>query len=418
MNIAATITGMITNNNPFVNFFRNYLNIQLDATGNVDIGALAGNNIYTRFLGALQRPMNDVLDSINNNTLFNNVVYPGYYNGYINEFFIITDFNVNLHIGVFNIQLFQNNTWRNDMLLGHIFDLPSAHNHISWAMIHFFIILATKFGTTIWDYNILLYFHSYLHILDDYNFRSEPGVANTQQEIQTFSSIRRVITNYRNRNCIGGNAVLVDQVFRGVAIPNPINITVAGAIAAARGLGAIPGGIGAVNHPNALAECNAAIVTRRRIENALNVNRDAFLHKNAAGDIYRRPSLLGGIDTWFVTENMGLLKFRQNRDWTQLRYIDIYDQYGVPHNTAIGQFKQDNGTGVQHNLVAGIPPNLMMLPNFSVSVGGTGALLITRHPYIEMLPTVSEPAAAAAIIATLPPGAIAANRSPFKALPA
>lgn len=419
MNIAVTITNLITNNNPNVNFFRDYLNIQLDAAGSVDIAAIAGNNIYGMFLQALENPMNDVLDSINNNTLFNNVVHPVYYNGYINEYNIVMGFNVPLHLGVFNLALFQNNTWRNNLLLDHIFDLPTAHNHISWAMIHLFMTLATKFNTTIWDYNILQYFHSYLHILDKYNFNSLPGANNTPREIRTFSSIRRVITNYRNRNCIGDDATLVDQVFNAMPIPAPINITVAVAIAAARGVNAIPGGIGAVNHDTALDECTAAITTRQRIENALNINCSAFLYRNPAGNIYRILCPFGGTPTWFVTEDMGLLKFRQNPNFYQLRYIDIYDQYGIPHNTLVGQIRVDNGTGQRHNLVAGIIPRDVILRGVnSVSIGGTEPNLITVHPYIEMLPTTSRPAAVAAKIATIPPAVIAANRSPCKPLPA
>lgn len=425
MNIAAEITNLITNNNPTVNFFRIYLDIQLDATGNVNIAALAGNHIYQMFLAALGNPMVDVLNSINNNTLFNNVAIPALINNYANTYNVLSRFDITPFLAVFNLALFQNNTWRNGLLLNHIFDLPYAHNHTSWGMIHIFITLAAKFNTNIWNYNIIQYFHSYLHILDDYNFNSVPGVNNTVEEIATFANIRRVITNYRNRNCIGADAALVDQILYGPPMPHPplINVTVAIAIAAARGIGAIPGGIAAVDVPpgvnvNVQVECDAAVNTRQRIENALNINRNAFLHRNPAGNIYQDIGQFGGLQIWFVTDDMGRFKFRQNPDFYRLRYIDIYDQYGIPHNTPVGQIRVNNGTGVIHNLVAGINPQDVILRGgvFSVSIGGTGAQLITPHPYIEMVPTTGHPPAAVARLGAAQ--ILAGNLSPCKALPA
>ena len=96
--------------------------------------------------------------------------------------------------------MFQNNTWRNEILLRHIAELSVVHNSINWNAINILINFAAKFNTfrrNLSNYFLIQYFHSYLHTLDAYNFQTNPfqAVPPPNGHLQ---ECRNIITNYNN----------------------------------------------------------------------------------------------------------------------------------------------------------------------------------------------------------------------------
>jgi len=129
-----------------------------------------------------QTPLDQVITCKNNNTYFDGTPYD-----YINNFLTITgrmpniatqtrtqyDFNISIQNRItqqFNLNKFLNNTWRNEILLEHIFNLNEFHNSMGWETINLLLNFAEKLGSNFSNMKTIQFIHSYLHTLDKLNF--------------------------------------------------------------------------------------------------------------------------------------------------------------------------------------------------------------------------------------------------------
>jgi hypothetical protein len=144
-----------------------------------------------QFIGIFSTPIEIVIECKNNNKYFNNI---GGNIDYVSECISMYPSSVQYKAFLskpFDITKFQNNTWRNEILLSHIFNFYELHNGMGWGTLNLLDNLARKLGYNIWNYRILQYIHSYLHTLDTLNF-DEP---RNQFSLIDITDCRNMIKN-------------------------------------------------------------------------------------------------------------------------------------------------------------------------------------------------------------------------------
>ena len=171
-----------------------------------------------------QTPLARVIACKNNNTYFDGTPYD-----YINNFLTISntmpniatqdredyDFNISIQNRItqpFNLTKFLNNTWRNEILLEHIFNLNEFHNSMGWETINLLLNFAEKLGSNFSNIKTIQFIHSYLHTLDKLNFDIPlDDRIDTQYSLNNLRSRLRGLTNTEinqlelalNINCSG-----------------------------------------------------------------------------------------------------------------------------------------------------------------------------------------------------------------------